>query len=95
MLAWDQLRPVVLGRIGDEEVSGADLRARLAADISLSPLAFLGMMATLERTGLVSGRTTTNEIGEAAGAGRLYRLTSAGRVSLAGPRPDDRPREAA
>lgn len=84
MLAWDQLRPVVLGRIGDGEVSAADLRDRLAtAGVSLSPLVFRGMLAALERTGFVAGRYLGEVAGENVVEARRYRMTAAGAADLA------------
>ena len=85
MLAWDQLRPVVLGCVGDGEIVAADLRDRLvAADVTLSPLVFHGMLATLERTGLVAGRYAADEPEGIAPDRRRYRLTAAGAADLAG-----------
>lgn len=84
MLTWDQLRPVVLGRIVDREVNAADLRDRLAAvGVSLSPLVFRGMLAALERAGLVAGRYESKAAGGNIVEGRLYRLTAAGEADLA------------
>ena len=81
MLAWDQLRPVVLDRIGDQEVTASDLRDRLAAaGIRLSDLAFRGMLAALERGRLVSGRYEAAVTADAEG--RLYRLAAVGKVEL-------------
>jgi len=88
MLAWDQLRPVVLGCVGGGEVAAAELRDRLAAaGVSLSPLVFLGMLATLERTGLVTGRYAADEPAGIAPDRRRYRLTAAGTADLAGTGP--------
>lgn len=82
MLAWDQLRPVVLDHIGDQEVAVSDLRERLAAaGVMLSVLAYHGMLAALERGRLVSGRYEAAAVA-GAGEGRLYRLTTAGKVEL-------------
>ncbi len=83
MLAWDQLRPVVLGLIGEGKTVASELRDRLsAAGVSLTPLAFQGMLAALERTGLVSGRFSKEVAAEIAAESRCYRLTAAGRAEL-------------
>ena len=95
MLAWDQLRPVVLDRIGSGEVTASELRERLAVSgVSMSPLVFRGMLAALEGTGLVSGRYGDRLGGEIAAEDRCYRLTSAGSSEMRSARKAGR-REAA
>lgn len=84
MLAWDQLRPVVLGRIGGAEVVASELRERLRAQgLDVSPLVFRGMLGTLEKSGLVAGRYLPDEAIRDSAENRRYRLTPRGVAELA------------